>query len=812
MSLLASILQTAATVPKNLAGVEGQETLSYAELATASGVLRRKLADLGLQPGSTLALSIPNSLQSMVSLVASLRLGADLLLLDPSLKPGEVAEFCRIAGVSLILTQGETGDGTGPRRWIVPTVRALLAGLAPGTAADSETEAPGSASAFLLLSSGTTGSPKIVRRTAGQAEAALHIFEAEVPCLPTDRVLAVMPFYHSFGLLFTLCVTLRAGAALYLDTFTPRGTARAIDRDQITVLPATPFMFRMLAETRYEPVPSFGSLRLAISAGTGLPAAVSTAFQDKFRIGILQAYGSTESGPVALGCPGDRLDRPGWVGRPYSGIHLEFLTSSASSATPEGFRTGSMVVRSPGNASGYVENSEATATVFRDGAVHIGDLGYLDASGTLFVLGRERPMLNVGGKKVSPAEVEACLKSHPGISDAVVTGIPAPDGGDRIRAVLAAEPSLTTQEIQAFVGQRLAEFKVPREIQFAESDTRTSLGKLKHNSMAPPATASPDARAPILALLKQVEKEALEIVLRHGKDVERAVRNLLPDLPTREIPEIARQTVIHQMKNQFLGHLMRVGRFREILPLIHYHQEEILLEMQSRGESAILTFSHNGPFGGISIGLSGLGLPVTSLRNVTQNPGHREPLPFIDQWDAKLGSLEEKLFPKHAVGRMKQGSFVLLGLDGRLGGSHIPLPCLGRQMGFPLGPAFLHRVTHAPVIPLSVQWAPEDEFIDFKVHPPLTGDGPELGQARSDEKALTRNIARWMEDFMRSNPGQIHLNRLPLWLSAPKVGSLPGPMEPARPQVERKGLLPRISNEDPPRVHRIEVGGFQNEA
>ena len=478
MSLADSILRVATRAPGTVAIRDGERTLTYGELVQASGTLMHLLSQRGVQPGRVLAMRMPNSMEAVASILAGLRLGTDLLLADPALKAAELLESCRKTGVLAVLGLAPCPDLPAGLCWQVPWVEELLAQGAPAPLPDLE--GGPSAQSFLLHSSGTTGAPKIVRRTMAQAEAAVRIFEAELPCLASDRVLAALPFFHSFGLLFTLLVTLRAGGALHLDAFSPRATAAAIAREGITVLPATPFMFRLLAETRFEEGPSLASVRLALSAGSGLPVAVAEAFKNRFGLGIHQSYVSTESGPVALGRPECYQPVPGWAGRLYRGVVLEFAGADPGSSGSQGR---AIIVKSAGNASGYAGEPLASAEVFRNGAVHIGDLGRLDEAGDLHILGRERPMLNVAGKKVSPAEVEACLKAHPGIDDAVVTGVPAPDGGSRIRATLAASSALTIQEVQTFVASRLADFKVPRDIVFSDPEQRTTLGKARHPRM-----------------------------------------------------------------------------------------------------------------------------------------------------------------------------------------------------------------------------------------------------------------------------------------------------------------------------------------
>lgn len=448
MGVLSWIQQAAAVHPEG-GVVDGCQAYSIRELLGAADFFSREL------PPGPLAMQAPNGLEAILAVLAAQSAGSDLLLLDPSLQEQEVRDACSRAGTATLLVRpGDAVDGLTCLE--IPPPSANRAGPVPAR--------PPRSAGFMLLSSGTTGPPRIVLRKAAQTLAALELFREAVPLGPADRVLAALPFCHSFGLLFVLLGALGAGAQLHVGPFTPRGSARLIEERRITVLPATPFMFRLLTETAFDPPPDFSRVRLAISAGSRLPEGVAGAFLAKFGVPILQSYGSTEAGPVTLARPGNG------AGRPYAGVDLDLGTEGDPRP---------IFVRSPALAEGYVGDEQATAQVFRPEGVAIGDLGYRDGRGCVVVVGRDRPLLSVGGKKVSPAEIEACLKSHPAVADAVVVGVPAKDGGDTLKAILVAGPGLTVQEVQTHVADRLAAFKVPRKVSFAGEEALTLLGKIK---------------------------------------------------------------------------------------------------------------------------------------------------------------------------------------------------------------------------------------------------------------------------------------------------------------------------------------------
>ena len=447
--------------------VDGERTLSYRQLRDAAEAMGQYLRGCGLGTGQTVATQMHNSTASAVAVFAAGEAGATNLLLDPSLKTEEVERYCERAGAAAIMRQSSELDSVLSPRLPPLTVTPLGEQRHTEDPKGSEASIGGEHCVSLLLSSGTGGSPKIVPRTAPQAAAAFSIFSSALPYYETDRVLAALPFYHSFGLYNVLMATIAAGATLHVERFSPRETAAAIERHRITVLPATPFMFRMLTETTFQPVTDFSSVRLAVSAGSAMPKTIIRGAKDKFGIEISQSYGTTETGPIALAEYEEDAGEPGRVGALYLGVTVE-IRSPSQDPLPPGLE-GEIAVRSPANAPGYLDRTEASAASFRGPWVLTGDIGRMDEAGGLFVLGRKRPMVNVAGKKVAPAEVEACLRDHPSVSEARVLADKAPEGGERVKALVVPTAEVSVRSLQEFCLTRLADYKVPRRILFVKA-------------------------------------------------------------------------------------------------------------------------------------------------------------------------------------------------------------------------------------------------------------------------------------------------------------------------------------------------------
>ena len=477
------LARTASSFTDRPAVSEGGRALAYSGLLNVVDALSRHLGDLGLGPGQTVAVQMPNSIECIAALLALSRLGAVILPLDSSLKHEEVERYCRRAEAGALLRgsgePGRTPEG-GLRVFPLPPAEALSQ-WAHSAARQPETSSPaphrGDQNLVLLLSSGTTGIPKIVPKSVAQGEAELRLLGPALRYSTEDRVLAVLPFCHSFGLFNVMLAAMAGGACLYVEPFAPRSAAATIEAARITVLPATPFMFHILSETNFRSRPDFSSVRLAVSAGSALSPAVAGRFQEKFGVAIAQSYGMTETGPVCLG-------RAGSVGRPYPGVMVEIWD-------PEGHpvadgASGEIAVKSPANSFSYLGDPEADAATFQRGYVLTGDIGYRNEAGDLFIQGRRKPMLHVAGKKVSPAEVEACLRSHPRVADVLVVGVKTPDGvSDSIKALVLPAGDVTMLELQEFCGKRLAAFKVPREIVLVKN---VSGGALKKRPSVGPET------------------------------------------------------------------------------------------------------------------------------------------------------------------------------------------------------------------------------------------------------------------------------------------------------------------------------------
>jgi long-chain acyl-CoA synthetase len=333
--------------------------------------------------------------------------------------------------------------------------------------------------AVYMFSSGSTGKSKRVTRTVGQIVREYEALAATVGLTSSEVILCTVPLYHAHGFGNAFMAALLSGGRLVLLTqeFNARAVLRALEAQQVTMYPAVPFMYKMLSDTRISRPPNLASLRLLISAGAPLPQEVAERFHRVYGKPISQLYGSTETGAICLNLQAS-ADKPTAVGRPLAGLHVSIRGERGETLGTKD--VGEIWIQSPAMTMQYDGLPEQTAQAFAEDRFFAGDLGYLDEDGDLFITGRKKLLVNVAGNKVDPLEVERVVLQHPAIADAVVIGVEHAGYGELLKAVVVARDGhpVTAPEIMAHAMSRLAEYKVPREVEFRSEIPRSPLGKV----------------------------------------------------------------------------------------------------------------------------------------------------------------------------------------------------------------------------------------------------------------------------------------------------------------------------------------------
>jgi long-chain acyl-CoA synthetase len=475
----------------------GGNTTTYRELDDLSGRAAAGLRETGLSPGQVVALQLPNIPQFLIAYFGALKAGLVVLPLNPLLMApeleyhltdsaatmligfeglhAEAAKACETTGVPLYLVSAGPGslpDGTRP-------VTELIS-AAPLDEPGGDVEARGpDDTAVLVYTSGTTGKPKGAELTHFQLYMNCTVAGGLFGARSDDVVLAVLPFFHVFGLSSVINVFVRHGGCLsILPRFQPSAVLDAIETDRCTVIGGVPTMLHALAEQDIAGR-DFSALRVAVSGGASLPEDVMRTFEDKYGIEVLEGYGMTETASsCSFNRPGDRKVLS--IGKPLWGVTMRVADSSDKPLPPGPEHVGEILIRGHNVMKGYLGRAEATAETLRGGWLHTGDLGYVDTDGFYFIVDRAKDLVIRGGYNVYPREIEEVLYAHRSILEAAVIGKPDERLGEEVVAVVVLREgaSLSAEEIIAYCRERLAAYKYPREIRFMAELPKGPSGKI----------------------------------------------------------------------------------------------------------------------------------------------------------------------------------------------------------------------------------------------------------------------------------------------------------------------------------------------
>jgi long-chain acyl-CoA synthetase len=490
--------------PDKAALVQGARRISYAELDALVARCAAGFADLGVAPGDCVALALANVPEFVVALLATARLRAIVLPLNPLFRREEMVRLLRDAPPQVLVADASSLDvgrealeelGGGTRVVAVglggaaPDFTALGSGLPPWKAGDAW-DGP----ALWLYTSGTTDSYKRVCCTQRNLCYEALNFVETLGLGADDTILCAIPLHHSYGIGNALLDALYQGATLVMtdapgEQGEPPFASRAaqvlklVAREQVRFLPCVPHQFRVLASWPGQARADLASVRLCVSSGDVLPRATFDAFRDRWGLPVRSLYGSTEAGSIAIDTRPDAAVEFGTLGRPLNNVEVE-IRDAAGAPVPPG-ASGAIWVRSPVIPPTLYDNRPAVnAQVFRDGFYDTGDVGCIGADGMLSLTGRKQAFVNIGGYKVDLGEVEEVLQSCPGVEEAAALGVEVPAMGVLVKAVIVASASCTDAQVRRHCQERLAFFKVPRLIERRDALPRSPVGKVLKSDLA----------------------------------------------------------------------------------------------------------------------------------------------------------------------------------------------------------------------------------------------------------------------------------------------------------------------------------------
>ncbi|HEV2639927.1 MAG TPA: AMP-binding protein [Actinocrinis sp.] len=490
----AYVLQRAQQYAAKVAAVDvaGESQYTYAQFESAVRRVAGGLQAHGFRKGDVLALLTPNVPENPIAYHAAALAGGTALMLNPLDLADDLVAHLAEAGARLIVTMPDEVDKVLALADRTKVETIFVLGEADGAtafadllAADPVAEPPVDPAqdvVTILHSSGSTGYPKGVLLTHRNMIANVLQTSVVAPLGEDERVLAVPPFHHAFGLIMVMNASLLQGATLVtMPRFDPEAYLRAIQEHRITRLYVVPTIAVLLAKSPLVDQYDLSSVRSIVSGGAALDPETARLVRERLGCRIGQGYGLTEALVSFMQAeqPGD----PGSVGHNSPNIECK-IVDVATGAELGVDQDGEILVRGPHVMKGYLNDEEATRKVLEpDGFLHTGDLGRVDAAGELFIVDRIKELIKYKGQQVSPVELEAVLMSNPKIADAAVVGVRDEDAGELPKGFVVLRRPATAEEIMAFVAERVAPYKKIRRIEFIDQIPRTPVGKVQRRTL-----------------------------------------------------------------------------------------------------------------------------------------------------------------------------------------------------------------------------------------------------------------------------------------------------------------------------------------
>jgi len=534
------IRHAAARYPDRVAFAYYGRHLTFREIDRLSSMFANRLIERGLQPGDRVLVVLANMPQYPIVHLGTMKAGGVVAALSPLLVEREIAELAADSGAKIIVALDRVWDRiapliergvveraimTGPQDYL-PTVKRLLYPLkyrkemisVPFDAArgieslrdvmkgasnrDPQVQIDPSAIAAFQYTGGTTGLPKAAVLTHRNLVANVLQVRAWVWDLNEgeETVLSILPFFHSYGVTLCLHIAAYIGATTILvPRFEIADVMEQIKRYQPTALPGVPTLYSaIIGAVDRNPArqASMRSIQYCISGGAPLPQAVQERFEELTGGRLVEGYGLSEASPVTHANPLNGEARIGTIGMPMPSTEARIVDLETRRPVPIGER-GEIAVRGPQVMQGYWRRPEDTAAVLSDdGWLYTGDVGVMDEDGYFRIVDRQKDVIITGGENIYPREIEEVLYTHPSIADAAVIGVSHAVGGQIVKAFITAKPGekLERRDVLQFCGERLAKYKVPRQIEFRASLPKSPSGKILRRALAEEEDAKPRRR------------------------------------------------------------------------------------------------------------------------------------------------------------------------------------------------------------------------------------------------------------------------------------------------------------------------------
>ncbi|GAB2878720.1 long-chain-fatty-acid--CoA ligase [Nocardioides pacificus] len=475
LSLASVLAEPARRTPHHTAVVEGEQRVDYATLWAEARRCGTALVEQGVGPGARVALMAPNVVDFVRAYYGILAAGGVVVPIPTLLGAEEAAYLVGHSQATLVLHHGTFAEVAAAAATSAGVPALGVEGLGDAheplrAAAPREAEDP----AVIFYTSGTTGRAKgaVLTHLNLVLNATANAFDAN-PFLRDDVVMGCLPLFHTFGQSVSMNSTFRVGATLLLQPRFDAATAiELMVREQATLFFGVPTMYVQLLQAARDATGELPRLRDCVSGGASLPVAVLEEFEKVFATRVFEGYGLSETSPTATVNQPWFGTRAGTVGHPIWGVEVEIAEADVDDRIEllETGELGEIVVRGHNVFAGYLDDPSATAAAVIDGWFRTGDIGRKDADGFVEIVDRKKDLIIRGGFNVYPREVEEVLARHPDVAQVAVIGLPDPERGEEVCAVVVPLPgtSIDADELRAWAKERLAGHKYPRLVEVVD--------------------------------------------------------------------------------------------------------------------------------------------------------------------------------------------------------------------------------------------------------------------------------------------------------------------------------------------------------
>jgi fatty-acyl-CoA synthase len=484
----------AITHPDHVAIIDEAGALTWEETHRRSNALARALRDEGIEMGDGVAIMCRNHRYFIEATMACAKVGAIALYLNTAFAGPQLVDVMEREDPKALIYDQEFGEllsdvKGGLRRYVAwedevdEADETTLEQLISGAERDDDLEAPPEHGRYIILTSGTTGTPKGAQRDQPEGLSSLAALLSKIPRRHGETIMIGAPLFHSWGFLHFILSLPTVATMVLRPHFDPEDTLRAVAEHRARVLAVVPVMMQRIlslpeeAKRRYD----LSSLEVTAASGSSLPGELATKWMDEFGDNLYNLYGSTEVSWASIATPEDMRAAPGTAGRPPRGTVIRIVDEDDKDVEPG--ETGRIFVGNQLAFEGYTGGGDKEHL---GELLSSGDVGHFDEDGRLFIDGRDDEMIVSGGENVFPREIEDLLADHEGVEEAAAIGVDDEDFGQRLMAFVVKEEGkeVSDEDLKGYVKENLARYKVPREIVFVEELPRNATGKVLKRELA----------------------------------------------------------------------------------------------------------------------------------------------------------------------------------------------------------------------------------------------------------------------------------------------------------------------------------------